>query len=177
MTEWPDNASSLCMRLKKLFSGPALWLVLLVGVSVHSPSVQAADQQSTAEVVTKGDRQMSEEELQQRGKQLRADIEQRYKELARAHKLTLNTSIDDVVGKYILIGMSFEDAEKLLQSAGFTYSITNKAPNTPHLTAVVDLPTHRFSKTEVAVDLVPTIPNDFHSNIGKRVAIISHAAL
>jgi len=138
--------------------------------------VQAADQQNSAEISDMRN-PMQDAELRQRGKQLRTDIDQKYKELAESHRLTLNTSIDDVVGKYILIGMSFEDAEGILRSAGFTYTFTGKSFDTPHLTAVVDLPTPRFSRTEVAIYLIPVIQNDFHSNVRKRFAIISHAAL
>ena len=159
-------------KIKGLF-----FIILLVTVMTQPYLVVAADQQATAEISKNGDRRMPEEELQQRANKLRTDIEQRYKDLANAHRLTLNTSIADVVGKHIQIGMSFENAEGILDKAGFTLNFTGKTFDTPHLTAMIDLSGVRFSKTEVVIYLLPAVPNDFHSNVAQLSAIITHAAL
>ena len=162
-------------------------LILLILLATGMPHRAIADeheqQQKTSNAIhtqsdaANSERQMTNGELQQRGKQLRAALEQTYKNLAEHHELTLNTSIDDVVGKYISSGMSFEAAELILRSAGFNYSITDKVPNTPHLTATIELAAPWLTKSEIVIGLLPKVPSDFHSNVGKRFAIISHVAL
>ena len=64
---------------------------------------------------------MTSSSLEQRGKQLRAAIEQTYKKLvdARALKPMGGNDITKVVVQYIPVGTSFDDAESILRSAEF----------------------------------------------------------
>lgn len=63
------------------------------------------------------------ESLEQRGKQLRIELEQAYKKMVDAGTLStdprVSNDVTDVVIRYIPVGMSFDDAESILRSAGF----------------------------------------------------------
>ena len=66
-------------------------------------------------------RQMSPNELVQRGKELRNEIDSVYQTLKTEKKLSgRGTDISDHVRKYIPPGSSFDDAEEILRSAGFS---------------------------------------------------------
>ncbi len=74
---------------------------------------------------------MSASDVEQRGKQLRAELEETYRVLKDARKLGASNKAEGIdvsatVAKYIPIGTSFDEAEKVLQAAGF-----NLAPRPP----------------------------------------------
>ena len=66
---------------------------------------------------------MSSDSLEQRGKQLGAELNRTYRTLKDAHKLGMGNGpgvdVSSTVATYITIGTSFEEAEKVLQAAGF----------------------------------------------------------
>src|SRR5207249_9735577 len=73
--------------------------------------------------IEKENGQMTSNDLEQRGKQLRAEIEAAYKQLKSAKKLRTGikgNDITELVLKYVPIGTSFDDAENILRFAGFT---------------------------------------------------------
>jgi plasmid stability protein len=75
-------------------------------------------------------REIASNELQQRGKQLRAAFQQTYLELE--HKLYgTSTDITESVLPYVAPGISFRNAETILRNAGFTveYPDLNQVAN------------------------------------------------
>lgn len=72
------------------------------------------------------------ESLEQRGKQLRVALERAYKEMVDAGTLStdsrVSNNVTDVVIRYIPVGMSFDDAESILRSAGFRVSRPSANP-------------------------------------------------
>src|SRR5690348_15077863 len=91
------------------------WL-LVVGLAamIHWSTIPSASTEEARH-------QMSPNELVQRGKELRNEIDSVYETLKAAKKVTgRGTDISDQVRKYIRPGSSFDDAEEILRSAGFT---------------------------------------------------------
>src|SRR5437763_13898291 len=91
--------------------------------------------------------QMTPSDFEQRGKQLRAEIEAVYKQLKSAKKLRTGikgNDITELVLKYVPIGTFFDDAENILRFAGFTVHPrpeANAAGNRPdryHVSAWID---------------------------------------
>ncbi len=132
--------------------------------------------------------------LEERGKQLRAAIDQTYKKMSEAHAIKAMPHSDEndltsVVVQYIPLGTSFDDAEKILRSAGFkvgprpsTNSPGIPGDNTPKIQderitksviATID-PYSSFldGKITIGVFLTPESPTDFtkvskiHAGIG-----------
>ena len=110
-------------------------------------------------------------ELELRGKQLRAEIDSTYNKLSAARAIKNQgmgrNFITDVVIKYIPIGTSFDDAEAILRAAGFT--IQPRVPN-PYLPddekyderATIDQYVRTpFGKTSIDVSLRPRGPGDY----------------
>jgi len=102
------------------------WLVgLILGVAVLSGPAYGEDIQKEKSVVTN-------ESLEQRGKQLRTAIEQEYQRLEDSKAMTPKSggNISELVLKYIPVGTSFDDAERILRGAGFDVG-ARVGPNTP----------------------------------------------
>jgi hypothetical protein len=110
-------------------------------------------------------------QLATRGTQLRQEIDTVYRELDKAGQIKNNgmgrNFITHVVIKYVPVGISFEDAEAILKSAGFT--IRPRIPNRMlpkdmqhDKTAIIDpygyVP---FAKQTVSVALRPKAPDDY----------------
>jgi len=113
---------------------------------------------------------MTHDELRKHGQQLRAEIEKRYKELVATRELrSLNgNDIDDVVLKYVPLGTSFDDAEKILRDAGFKVDPrpgANPSGNRPDRHDVVasinPFVSNLESKTSVYVFLSPSMPGKY----------------
>lgn len=66
---------------------------------------------------------MSASDVEQRGKQLRAELERTYRDPKDTRKLGKGVGpgidVSSIVAKYIPIGTSFDEAEQVLQAAGF----------------------------------------------------------
>jgi hypothetical protein len=112
---------------------------------------------------------MTISELEMRGKQLRSEIDERYKKLCAAKAIKPmgqgRNDIDDIVTKYVPIGISFNEAEIILRSAGFKVGprekhslITNKFMVFAEIAQYV--PT-LLGKTSIYVTLEPESPNDW----------------
>jgi hypothetical protein len=95
------------------------WIALLASAQ--------ADTESTKENPM-ANRQMTTNELEARGKQLRESIDARYQELSEpagalsSQKPMIEVVITDLFTPFIPIGMSFDDAEVILRAAGFRIS-------------------------------------------------------
>ena len=121
--------------------------------------------------IEKENGQMTSDDLEQRGKQLRAEIELVYKELKTTKKLRTGikgNDIGEIVRKYVPIGTSFDDAENILRFAGFKVyprPAANAAGNRPdryHVSAWIDpLDQGLTWNVQVIVSLKPKAPGDY----------------
>lgn len=100
-------------------------------VSAPPQEAQTVAQENAAEIskINMGERHLSDEEVKQRGKELRVALEQRYKEVllhdtAIVYINTHRTIMDDVAIHYIPTGTSFEDAKEIMINAGMDCSMT-----------------------------------------------------
>jgi len=111
-------------------------------------------------------------DLQKRGTQLRAALEDAYRHLKdypRARFSGINVS--EVVSPYIPIGSSFKDAEQILASAGFEIIRPNlEAPPLPQnrskdwygvVGRIQDFAHGLFQVTRVYISLLPPSPEDY----------------
>jgi hypothetical protein len=109
--------------------------------------------------------------LEQRGKQLRAAIEQAYKNLVDTKTLSSKrgNNITEVVVQYIPVGTSFDDAEQILRNAGFKVyprpnaNPTGTRPDRYDVVGAIDsFDWKRFlSKVSVWVNLSPQAPGNY----------------
>jgi len=125
--------------------------------------------------------QMTSDDLDRRGKQLRAEIELVYKELKSATKLVVGyrgNDIREIVLKYVPIGTSFDDAETILRFAGFTVyprpeaNATGDRPDKYDVSAFIDSFDHGFAyNVQVIVLLKPKAPGDYSDISGISAGI------
>lgn len=111
--------------------------------------------------------------LDQRGGQLRIEIERIYHQLKREKKLVSGpkgNDIGEIVREYVRIGDSFDDAETILRSAGFTVhprpglDATGNRPDKYHVVAFINSLDHEGGHhIQVIVSLGPKTPNDYSS--------------
>jgi len=148
--------------------------ILEIGICGFATPVFADESLGRGEPIYRQETVMSStNELEQRGKKLRADIDNAYKKLSEASGIKDrgmgSSPITDVVTKYIPIGISFDDAETILRSAGFAIRprapnpyISEKYPEKYDVVATIDqyVPTP-FGKTSVIVSLRPRNPGDY----------------
>lgn len=116
--------------------------------------------------------------LDQQGRQLRADIEKVYRELNSQKKLSgapRGSDITEVIQKYLIPGMSFDDGEMLLRSAGFKVDPRPELhPRVNHpgkysvIASINPLDYGYLWSVAVYVDLEPVNPGDY--------AVIRHAS-
>jgi hypothetical protein len=125
---------------------------------------------------------LSADDLERRGKELRAELQRTYESLRAARKLSGGgTDMTDAVLPYIQTGMSFSDAETILRNAGFLvepHPDLNSASN-PHkprdwyaVVAVIDPFDAGFMrKVSLYVSLLPASSGDY-SSVAKVSATI-----
>ena len=115
----------------------------------------------------------------ERGRQLRRDIEALYSSLKSSKSLrvgVLGNDISDFIRKYLPEGMSIEDAERTLLSAGFRIG-QRPSDGVPapfekgYLVAAMSLPKQMFSARQVMVGLRQKAPGDY-SAVGEIQASI-----
>lgn len=123
-------------------------------------------------------RQMSPNELVQRGKELRNEIDSVYQTLKAEKKLSgRGTDISDQVRKYIPPGSSFDDAEEILRSAGFTVyprplsDTMSNAPDRYNVSAFLKLDGSFGFKIQAIVSLRPKGPGDYGEVSGVSAGI------
>jgi len=136
----------------------------------------------------KGHQHLTDDELKQRGKQLRVAIENKYKELSENNQLIRNGSVPltsipdkgltDVVLGFIPLGTSFDDAERILRGAGFSVepspgkTPTQNSANKYDVVASIGHFDDRFaSRTDLYVDLSPSALGDY-SEVHRLTATI-----
>ena len=106
--------------------------------------------------------------LDQRGKQLRAELQRVYGEMAADHTLQSGQNIlnEKVITPYIPPGTSFVDAMLILRGAGFNCKTEELVPHKTGLNGWSVLDNTPFAKVEVGISAYPQIPNDMSSPIG-----------
>lgn len=114
---------------------------------------------------------MTIEDIPQRGKELRSEIEATYKELRSSNKLVMGVrgnDITEIAEKFIPRGTSFDSAEEILRSAGFTVyprpgvDSAGNRPDRHDVSAFIkSLDQGFFSVVEVIVSLSPKAPGDY----------------
>lgn len=113
---------------------------------------------------------MTTDSLEQRGKQLRAAIDLAFKKLsdARALKPMGASDITEVVVQYIPVGTSFDEAEYILRSAGFSVDprpSANPTGNRPDrydvVGSIVPFVQQLLSRVNVYISLSPRAPGDY----------------
>lgn len=135
-------------------------------------------------------KQISSNDLDQQGKQLRTEIELEYHKLKDSKTLSLpNTGtgndISAIILKYIPIGASFEDAERILREADF--KLAASSPRPPHPT---DASYDRFNirggiilegnlvwQAEVVIILYAETPGAEHTKVKKVFCSIITSSL
>jgi hypothetical protein len=118
--------------------------------------------------------QMTDDDSDKRGAELRAALQRAYQELADSHQLRgglHGTDITKVVLPYLPIGIRFSEAEAVLRSAGFVVgphpdSNPPSNPNRPKdwyaVVASINPFQRRFpSKTSLYISLLPKSPGDY----------------
>jgi hypothetical protein len=114
---------------------------------------------------------MVTEDLQQRGRELRGAIDHTYKTLVDRNGLQQGlkgNDISPVVSKYIPLGTSFDDAEKILRAAGFTVD-PRPGQNPPEdrpdkhdvVAYIVPYVQGFMSRTNVYISLRPKSPGNY----------------
>ena len=123
-------------------------------------------------------RQMRPNELVQRGKDVRNEINSVYQTLKTEKKLSgRGTDISDHVRKYIPPGSSFDDAEEILRSAGFSVSgrppgdTTSNWPDRYDVGASLELYGSFAIKIQAIVSLTPKRPGDYGEVSGVSAGI------
>jgi hypothetical protein len=112
-------------------------------------------------------------DLQQRGKQLRAQINAKYRELEAEHKISARpkngTDVSEIVMRFIPPGSSFDDAKAILNAAGCRVAPT---PMDGKIYANAVVASHFPIGVIFSVLLVPRTPGEF-SIVGDINASIS----
>ncbi|KAF0190860.1 MAG: hypothetical protein FD165_2321 [Gammaproteobacteria bacterium] len=131
---------------------------------------QTQSDQPRGEAIQKEINMMTSDLLEQRGKQLRAAIEQTYKKLsdAKALKPMGASDITEVVVQYIPVGTSFDDAESILRNAGFkvdprpSANPTGSRPDRYDVVgSIVPFVQLFLSRVNVYISLSPMTPGDY----------------
>src|SRR5271169_1897778 len=128
---------------------------------------------SDAETAAPRTEQMTADALKQRGERLRAEIDATYKQLRASNSIKIyirgGNDATAIALRYIPIGISFDDAEAILRSAGYTVGHSEQG----HIVSRTTLGGGLFElySGEFAVDLAPKGPDDFRF-VGEVSAII-----
>jgi hypothetical protein len=142
-------------------------LVSLLILGAVMPPYSSADEPVTV-TAEHSNLHLTLEDMQRRGKELRAAIDQHYHKLSQIGKLTYDNTIDDLVLKDIPIGMSFDNAEQILRTAGF--KVEPRPPVNPPGTrsdrydvvaSIVPYLDAFPSRTSIYVSLSPESPGDY----------------
>jgi len=147
-------------------------VVLAAGVFMVSDlSFADAVQATKTNIADKGNSSMTKAELERRGKELRAAIDQKYKELIDTKTFvndpTKGNDITVVVLKYIPIGMSFDNGETILRAAGMNVgqhpdiNLPDNGPATYAVWASALLLQELGCQTSSSVFLYPSIPGKY----------------
>jgi hypothetical protein len=132
--------------------------------SCYEPDYSLAT--NKAAIAAKGNGTLQNEDYKQRGQQLLAALLEASRRRAWIEP-GRRMDVSDVVLKYIPVGTSFADAQDILRYAGMTCGLgVQKPPKPSFVGGSGALARELFSGTDVGIQLFPTIPGDFTSNVG-----------
>jgi hypothetical protein len=143
-----------------------------------------------AETIQQEKNIMAPEIMKQKGKHLRDNIEDEYNRLKVSKTLSLpNTGkgndISQIILKYIPIGTSFEDAEIVLQSAGFSLATSPPRPARSldpsydrfNIRGGLTLEEMGFGRVDVVIILYAETPGVAHTTVKKVYCSIKTSSL
>jgi hypothetical protein len=169
---WPKlaiPASSVCSAAIRIA------LLASAAVCMSGPASKLAAGESQGDIATvdrTGMSKMSPDQIEKRGKELRAALQQTYEELVASRKMSgLETDITQYVKPYIYAGMMFDEAESILKAAGFHIDPRPAAdrandPNSPKdwyavLASISPFVQRFMGKVSADVMLLPRSPGDY----------------
>lgn len=131
-------------------------------------------------------KKMNSEDLEQRGRELRIQLQKTYEELLASGRLYFwSTDISESVHKYVSRDMSFDEAEAILRAAGFTVGPHPdvNAPPDPNrnkdwyavLAWIQNFVQHFPIQVSVYVTLFPKSPGDYTSVANVRASFLASA--
>jgi hypothetical protein len=122
--------------------------------------------------------------LDERGNQLRLDLQELYSSVRRNKTVRVGINdIGDFIRGYIPVGISFEDAEHILRSAGFDVPERpgSNVPDAPHwpnrsdkyaVVAATLFPSGLMSRAELMLGLRPKSAGDYSTVKDVRAGIV-----
>lgn len=133
------------------------------------------------ETIQKEKNTMSSDSLEQRGKKLRAEVENIFRSLKATNSLKPmgqgRNFVTQAVIKYIPVGTSFDDAEAILRAAGCDVSprsyekLVGNQFYKSNVLGTLTLPGNFLSSTKFSISLIPKSPGDY-SVVNEAVAEI-----
>jgi hypothetical protein len=163
------------MDHKRYLPGAALVLCALIAADVPRPA-QAATGAPPQE------KTMHSEQVDQRGKRLRLELEQTYRDWRDTNSLQRGRDITALVAQFIPEGSSFDEAEAVLRAAGCQVGRRYLDHRTGELTRKDDvdgtftLASHFPNTTRFIVVLTPPAPGDY-TKVARIRASITVATL
>jgi hypothetical protein len=163
--KWP-KLSILVRSVRATFG---ILVLASAAVSMPDPTSKLTAQESKRDPAvagrTEGTSKMSPEEIERRGKELRAALQQTYGELVAARKMSgLETDITRFVTPYVSVGMTFEEAESILKAAGFTIN--------PHPTADKARDPNRGKDWHAVLASIPSFVHEFMRKVSVYVTLL-----
>lgn len=168
------NACAEDSGMKNIFGGfpiTFLFFVFCLLGSIH------------AETIHKEKNIMTPALLEQRGKQLHAEVIQVWENLKQSKSLRLTNDISETVTKFIPVGTSFADAEIILRGAGFNIwprhnlNPPNKNSGKYDLAAGMDVELAGIYSADVGIFLWAKTPNASPNIVGRATGVISYTSL
>jgi hypothetical protein len=131
-----------------------------------------------AETVYKENIIVTSDSLEQRGKQIHAEVIQIWENLKQSKSLRRTNDISDIVAKHIPIGTSFADAEVILRSAGFNIWPQETAVKLGvDLAAGMIIETISLHITEVYISIWSEKQNVNQNTVGRVTCTLSYTTL
>lgn len=133
--------------------------------------------------------QMNMSDLEQRGKELRAEIDQEFQKLKGSNKFEFRNDIVPLFEKYMPVGTSFDEAAVILRSAGFNidplppYPVPEDPPpgysneSRFMMSGDITLESNFYSKSEAIIVVRPESPGAVHNTIKELYGYILHTSL
>jgi len=167
----------LCFSVRIIAGAIALIGYMMLPAQAASSDLPVLSGENNMSDTPKSKNQPDQKATEQRGKQLREAIEQEYQRLDDAKALTPRSggNISELVLKFIPVGTSFDDAEQILRSAGFTVGPRGspkemakspvRVPNPKYQLTAEIIALHgslfTFRTVSVAVYLTPKDPDNY----------------
>jgi hypothetical protein len=179
-----DKEMVMNRRLTGILAAVGAAAVAIIARLTAAPLEMSGFHSTAGSDAKKESHPIATENLNQRGKQLRAAFEDAYRSLRASGKFGgFKIDVTPVVLQYISIGTSFDDAEAILQSAGFfifphpDLDAPENGPQNPNrsklwyaVTAWIN-PFDQFFPSKISLDvlMLPKSPGDY-TTVDKMLA-------